>query len=96
MLTKLTVRRFKRFGNMEIDLGDPTLDKDSPWGPDLKVSDDFLTPVFRRYYRKLGLPTLVAKTNFHVLVEHVAKPDISPEVGRKLDAIAQVAGEAQP
>lgn len=72
-----------------------TLGKDSPWGSDLKVSDDFLTPVFRSYYRKLGLPNLVAKTNFHVLVEHVAKEDISPEVRRKLDVIAQVAEDVR-
>lgn len=68
-----------------------TLGKDSPWGPDLKVSDDFLTPVFRAYFRKLGLPNLVAKTNFHVLGEHVPEAEIAPEVGQKLDAIASVA-----
>lgn len=73
-----------------------TLGKDSPWGPDLKVSDDFLTPVFRRYYRKLRLPNLVAKTNFHVLVEHVAKEDIFPEVRRTLDVVAQVAEDVRP
>ena len=72
-----------------------TLGKGSPWGSDLKVSDEFLTPVFRTYHRKLALPNLVAKTNFHVLVEHVPKDDISPEVGQKLDAIAQVAQEAR-
>lgn len=71
------------------------LGKDSPWGPDLKVSDEFLTPLFRTYHRKLGLPNLVAKTNFHVLAEHVARADIAPEVGVKLDAIAQVAQAAR-
>lgn len=70
-----------------------TCGKDSPWGPDLKVSDEFLTPVFRAYFRKLGLPNLVAKTNFHVLGKHVPEPEIAPEVGQKLDAIARVAGK---
>ena len=68
-----------------------TLGKGSPWGPDLKVSDDFLTPVFRTYFRKLGLPNLVAKTNFHVLGVHVPEYEIAPEVRDKLDAIASVA-----
>lgn len=68
-----------------------TLGKGSPWGPDLKVSDEFLTPVFRAYFRKLDLPNLVAKTNFHVLGEHVPEAEIAPEVRDKLDAIARVA-----
>lgn len=67
------------------------LGKGSPWEPGLKVSDDFLTPVFRAYFRKLDLPNLVAKTNFHVLGEHVPEPEIAPEVGQKLDTIARVA-----
>ena len=70
------------------------LGKDSPWGSDLKVSDDFLTPLFRNFFNRLGLPNLVAKKSFYVLAEYVPEASISPEVREKLDAIATVAQEA--
>ena len=71
-----------------------TRGKKSPWGSDLKVSDEFLTPLFRNFFNRLGLPNLVAKKSFHVLAEHVPEASISPEVREKLDAIATVAQEA--
>ena len=70
------------------------LGKESPWGPDLKVSNEFLAPVFRNFFNRLGLPHLVAKTSFYVLAEHVPEASISTEVREKLDAIATVAQEA--
>ena len=41
-----------------------TLDKGSPWDADAKASDDFLTPLFKAYYRKLNLPDLMKKKGF--------------------------------
>ena len=32
------------------------LGKDSPWDPDVKASDDFLTPLFADYFERLDLP----------------------------------------
>ena len=32
-----------------------TFGKGSPWGVNTKVSDDFLDPLFRSYFRRLGL-----------------------------------------
>ena len=73
------------------------LDRGSPWGPDLKVSDDFLTPLFRAYLGALGLPTdLMTKRSFYELAEHVPLDELDPEVGEKLDAIAAVAASATP
>ena len=73
------------------------LDRGSPWGPDLKVSDDFLTPLFRAYLGALGLPTdLMTKKSFYELAEHVPLHELDPEVGEKLDAIATVAASAKP
>ncbi len=73
------------------------LDRGSPWGPDLKVSDDFLTPLFRAYLGALGLPTdLMTKKSFYELAEHVPLHELDPEVGEKLDAIAAVAASARP
>ena len=69
----------------------------SPWDPGTKVSDDFLTPLFRAYFGKLGLPEdLMTKKSFYELAEHVAPGDLDPEVGEKLDAIAAVAAIATP
>ena len=73
------------------------LGRGSPWDPDTKVSDDFLTPLFRAYFRKLGLPEdLMSKKSFYELAEHVPPDEIDPEVREKLDAIAEVAASARP
>jgi hypothetical protein len=71
-----------------------TLDKGSPWDPNTKVSDDFLTPLFATFFKKLGLPNLMAKKNFHELAEFVPPELLDPEVRDKLDAIAEVAESA--
>ncbi len=73
-----------------------TLDKGSPWDADAKVSDDFLTPLFRSYFRRLNLPNLMQKKNSHELANHVPDSEIDPEVTEKLDAIARVAESAEP
>ena len=73
-----------------------TLGKGSPWDDNTKVSDDFLTPLFENYFKKLGLPNLMAKKNFHELARFVPKEKIDPEVKEKLDAIVCVARSAKP
>ena len=73
-----------------------TLDKGSPWSDDVKASDEFLTPLFKAYFEKIGIPNLMHKKNFHVLVDHVPEDEIDPEIGEKLDAIARVAASAAP
>ena len=73
-----------------------TLGRGSPWSEDAKVSDDFLTPLFQRYFQKLGLPNLMNKKDFYELADHVPEDELDPEVTEKLDAIAQIAAEAKP
>ena len=73
-----------------------TLGRGSPWSEDAKVSDDFLTPLFQRYFQKLGLPNLMNKKDFYELADHVPEDELDPEITEKLDAIAQTAAEAQP
>ena len=73
-----------------------TLGKGSPWDADIKASDDFLDPVFKAYFEKLGLPNLMAKKNCHELVEYVPDHEIDPEIREKLDAIVRVAESATP
>ncbi len=73
------------------------LGRGSPWDPGTKVSDDFLTPLFRAYFGKLGLPEdLMTKKSFYELAEHVEPGALDPEVREKLDAIAAVATSATP
>ncbi len=78
----------------EVEAALKTLDKGSPWNPDVKASDDFLDPLFRAYFAKLDLPNLMAKNHFYELAAHVPKSGIDPEIREKLDAIAQVAESA--
>ena len=73
-----------------------TIGKGSPWDPATKVSDDFLIPLFENYFKKLGLPNVMAKKNFHELAHLVPVDRIDAEVREKLDAIAHVAGSARP
>jgi energy-coupling factor transporter ATP-binding protein EcfA2 len=80
----------------EIEAALEALGKPSPWGPDLKASDDFLDPLFRKFYEKLRLPNLMRKTDYHALAPYVPAGAIDDEVREKLDLIAQIAGRARP
>ena len=79
----------------EIESALATLDRGSPWDADIKASDEFLTPLFASYFKKLGVPNLMAKKSFYELVHYVPDGEIDPEIRAKLDAIARVADAAQ-
>jgi hypothetical protein len=81
-------------GEMEAALR--TLGKGSPWDPTLKASDDFLTPLFQNYFRKLGIPNLMAKKDFYELASFVPKDKIDPEIREKLASIVAEAKAAKP
>jgi ABC-type multidrug transport system ATPase subunit len=80
----------------ELEAALKTLGKSSPWAPNTKVSDDFLTPLFENYFKKLGIPNLMAKKNFYELARFVPLDKVDPEIGEKLDAIVEVDKSAQP
>lgn len=93
--------RRKRLGAMqeaipEVAKAMEVLGKKDPWDPDTKASDDFLTPLFKDYYKRLGLTNQMAKKSFYELAEYVPEDEIAPEIGEKLDAIAAVARSARP
>lgn len=71
-------------------------DIDDPWSPDVKATDDFLNPLFRKYFEMLRLPNLLDKTDYHILASLVPKEKIADEVTEKLDAIVDVAQKAKP
>jgi predicted ATPase len=72
------------------------LGKADPFGPDVKASDDFLGPVFQRYFEKLGLRNLMQKTDYHGLAHLVPREKIDPEISAKLDRIVAISGKAIP
>ena len=79
----------------EIENAMETLGRGSPWSEDSKVSDDFLTPLFQRYFEKLGITNLMNKKDFYELAEYVPLTEIDPEISEKLDAIAEVSSAAK-
>ena len=67
-----------------------------PWGPDLKATDEFLEPLFRRFYERLELPNLMRKTDYHTLAPFVPEGALDEEIREKLDLIAQAAALGRP
>jgi hypothetical protein len=71
-------------------------DRSDLWWKETKMTDRFLTPLFERFFKKVNMPNLMRKTNYHVLTKYLKKEDIDPEVSEKLDAIVEVAQQAKP
>jgi hypothetical protein len=65
--------------------------KPDPWGSEIKVTDDFLDPLFRLFYERLGIPQKTFKRDYHALAEAVSIEDLDPEIEVILDAIYAVA-----
>ena len=80
----------------EIENARETLGQESPWSPDIKVTDDFLDRLFETFFEKLEMPNLMQKTNYHTLVQYLPAAQIDPEVTKVLDAILEVAEKAAP
>ena len=72
------------------------LDRPDPWSADIKATDDFLDPLFKRFFGKLGLPIALRKSEYHVLARFLPKEKIDREVTEKLDALVAVAQSATP
>jgi len=75
----------------EVEEALDTLGKGSPWGAEIKASDEFLVPVFQKYFKYLNLPNIMEKRNFHELARFVPVDKLDPELREKLDAIARTA-----
>ena len=80
----------------EIENARATLRQESPWSPDIKVTDDFLDGLFETFFEKLEMTNLMRKTNYHTLVQYVPVAQIDPEVTEVLDTILDVAEKAAP
>lgn len=67
-----------------------------PWSSDVKASDDFLAPLFKSYFKELGLPNLLNKTDYHILANLVPQERIDRDIIKKLDTIVEIANRAKP
>jgi hypothetical protein len=70
--------------------------RDDRWWSDVKASDEFLDRLFDAFFKRLGLPNLMRKSDYHVLAELVPEGLIGAEVIEKLDSIVKVAQDARP
>ncbi|HEX7723975.1 MAG TPA: AAA family ATPase [Pyrinomonadaceae bacterium] len=70
--------------------------RDDAWWIDTKMSDEFLDRVFEAYFKKLGLPNLMRKSDYYELARFVPEQQLSPEISEVLDAIYQIASKARP
>lgn len=70
--------------------------KADPWGPDIKVTDDFLDPLFRLYFERLGTPQQIYKRDYHGLADAIPLEQVDPEVVDVLDALFEVSKRAAP
>ena len=67
-----------------------------PWGPDIKVTDEFLDPLFENYFQRLGTPQQIYKRDYHGLADVLPLHQIDAEVNRQLDALVAAASLAKP
>jgi hypothetical protein len=64
------------------------LGRPDPFGPNLKVSEEFLEPLFSRYHEIMGLPeSLMRKKQYYELAEFLPEDEIDQEIIEKLDFI---------
>lgn len=73
-----------------------TLNKPDPWSVDVKASDEFLDPLFKKFFEKLKLPLQLRKAEYHVLASLAPRDKLDREIAEKLDAIVGVAQRAKP
>lgn len=78
----------------EVESASATLGRPSPWSDDAKVSDDFLDPLFESFFKRVNLPNLMRKSDYHELARVMEPSEIDAEVIKVLDAIQAVAEQA--
>ncbi len=72
------------------------LNKPDPWSIDVKASDEFLDPLFKKFFEKLKLPLRLRKSEYHILASLTPRNELDREVEEKLDKIVAVARSAKP
>ncbi len=80
----------------EVTVALETLNRPDPWSVDIKASDEFLDPLFKKFFEKLKLPLQLRKSDYHILAGLVPKERMDAEITMKLDAIVTVASKSTP
>jgi hypothetical protein len=70
-------------------------DRSHRWWSATKMTDDFLDLVFADFFKKLSLPNLMMKTDYHRLVGFMTPDEIDAEVVGVLDTIVNIAKSAE-
>lgn len=70
--------------------------RDDPWGPDTKVTDEFLDPLFENYFQRLGTPQQIFKRDYHGLADGIPLEQLDSELSLQLDALVAAVGQALP
>lgn len=71
-------------------------DQNHLWWENIKMSDDFLAPLFETYFKTINQYNDFRKRDYYILVEYLQEKQIHPEIIEKLDAIYEVAQRAKP
>lgn len=67
-----------------------------PYGADIKVTDEFLDRLMKRFFEALGTPQRIFKRDYHGLAQAMPLNLLDPEVKEVLDDILAVAARANP
>ncbi|MEN2993339.1 MAG: AAA family ATPase [Bacteroidia bacterium] len=67
-----------------------------PWSPELKASEEFLVPLFRRFYDRLNMQNEMEKSNLHLLAYFLEPEEFDPDIQKALDLIYEVSQKAHP
>ena len=65
----------------------------TPWDGNMKVSEQFIDPLLKRFDEKTGGTGILSKADYHFLIEYIEPEEIDPEVTSVLDHIAEIAAE---
>ncbi|NKQ35989.1 MAG: AAA family ATPase [Chloroflexi bacterium] len=68
--------------------------KADEWWKNVKASDEFLDRLFEMFFRELGLPNLMRKSDYHQLARLTPPELIDEEITTKLDSILETARKA--
>lgn len=79
---------------VEIEQALRVTSRPDPWGPEIKVTDEFLDPLMKLFHERMGTPQQVFKRDYHGLAEAVSLQEIDVEVVSKLDSIRTAADQA--
>ncbi len=69
---------------------------EDPFWINVKASDDFLDLVFEDFFKRVNLPNLMRKNQYHRLAAFVFADEIEEEVVEVLTALNEVAEQARP